>query len=348
MEQLNPSGRVAIVGAGAFGRFCIDAYRAAPDLTVVAVADPDPSVLSQVSLSGCQLTLTWEDIVAADDVEVVHIITPPHQRRPIVEAAVQRNKSVFCEKPPSLSLRELDEMMAAAEKQGVAFGVDYVMRHLALYRFLDAVTRAAIFGRPRTLSFVNLAQDVPPGHWFWDRSRSGGILVEHGIHFFDVYSRIFGSARSVFAQAPRREAAAATISYHAGGVASYLHEFAYPHEVERTQGILGFDLATLTVNGWIPTEVAGTTLSGAEELRAAARGFGISLVVEEGSPIRFSAQVPDRQRQYQAAIAAGMRDSVKQHRNPAHRTLVRPEEIRASLELALLAQEMVNTSAERD
>lgn len=256
MSNLAPPGRVGLIGAGAFGRFCFDAYRSSPDIEVVTVADPDPTALALVASSGVRRALDWRQVVEAQDIEVVHIVTPPHIRRPVVEAAISAGKSVFCEKPPALSLTELDAMLATARRHDVVFGADYVMRHLPAYRFLIDLVRAGTLGEPRTVSFVNLAQNVPGDHWFWDPARSGGIFVEHGVHFFDVYGQILGAPRSVRATVPRPRAVAATVEYLQGATGTYFHEFAYPVAVERTQSILGFDRATLQMDGWIPTRLA--------------------------------------------------------------------------------------------
>jgi predicted dehydrogenase len=28
-------------------------------------------------------------------------------------------------------------------------------------------------------------EGLAPDHWFWDPSKSGGIWIEHGVHFFE-------------------------------------------------------------------------------------------------------------------------------------------------------------------
>jgi predicted dehydrogenase len=52
-----------------------------------------------------------------------------------------------------------------------------------------------VLGRPRHFAFRNLARDdhLPPDHWFWDSRTSGGIFVEHGVHFFDAAAWLLGS-----------------------------------------------------------------------------------------------------------------------------------------------------------
>jgi predicted dehydrogenase len=43
-------------------------------------------------------------------------------------------------------------------------------------------------------TFENYASDegLGPDHWFWDRTKSGGIFIEHGVHFFDMFAGWLG------------------------------------------------------------------------------------------------------------------------------------------------------------
>jgi len=338
-EQV-PPGRICVIGAGAFGRFCLDTYARVSDVSVVCVVDPDAAALAKVHAPGAMLETDWRRAVERSDAEVVHILTPPDQRDPIVDAAIAAGKSVFCEKPPALALDSLDRMMAAAQAGNVVFSVDYVMRHLAAFRLLRVLAGSGALGAPRTLAFTNFAQNVPAGHWFWDQARSGGILVEHGVHFFDIYGRLFGRAESVRAIAPRPEVAAAAITYPSGRTGFYLHDFSYPPAVEQTRAELGFDKATVTVDGWIATGVEGCVDRGREpELRDAAGTSGVGIeIAGEGDVVRFRAAFPDRQAQYAAAIVAGMRDVVAAHRS-RRGWPISAADIRESLRVALAAQQ---------
>ena len=46
--------------------------------------------------------------------------------------------------------------------------------------------------------FENYACDQGrrPEHWFGTREKSGGIFVEHGVHFFDLFAGWLGPGRS--------------------------------------------------------------------------------------------------------------------------------------------------------
>jgi predicted dehydrogenase len=56
--------------------------------------------------------------------------------------------------------------------------------------------------------FLNEAGDegLGPEHWFWDRDTSGGIFVEHGVHFFDLVASWLGAGHVVAAVAIACEA----------------------------------------------------------------------------------------------------------------------------------------------
>lgn len=341
-STLHPSGRVAVVGAGGFGRFCIDAYRASGDLVVVAVADRDEAALAKVEASGAALSQDWHAVVNGD-AEVVHVATPPFLRREVVESALNAGKSVFCEKPLALSLEEADGMIALAQTRGVALGVNYVMRHLPAYRLLEQLSASELFGHLRTISFQNFAQSLPPGHWFWDQQLSGGIFVEHGVHFFDAYGRIAGAWELVTASTPRPEAVEAHVAYRSGVAARYYHEFAFPGAVERTLGTSFFERGYVEIEGWIPTRLSGAVVVPAASLQAlGGEASGLTLTPDPLAT-RFSIDYPDRTAAYRMAVVTGMRDIVRRHRDDSHTVTVPIEDARESLGLALACRHAVTT-----
>jgi predicted dehydrogenase len=343
VEAIRPEGRVAIVGAGAFGRFCIDAYQRHGDVAVVAVADSEAGGLAQVDAPGAELTGDWRRIMNRLDVEAVHVATPPWLRLEVVEAALASGKSVMCEKPLALTLDEADSMIDAASRAGLALGADYVMRHHPAYHLLYALSASGMLGEVRSISLQNFAQRMPPDHWFWDRQLSGGILVEHGVHFFDAFGRIAGPARHVRGDSLRREAVHVIVDYAGGAIGRYYHEFAFLRAVERTLGIVFFERGYVEIDGWIPERLTGSVLAPAPAVRAIATDIGCPFEVREDDATHVNADFGDRSVAYGACIVAGMRDVVHRHRNPAYRMEVAPDDARRSLALALASQRAIDT-----
>jgi predicted dehydrogenase len=120
---------VAVAGAGGFGRFCLDAYRQAGDISVAAVADPNLAGTALPTHPEVVVTADWRTLLDDPAVEVIHLATPPLLRAEIAVPALKAGKSVFCEKPLALSLREADEILETARVAGRSVGVNYVLRH---------------------------------------------------------------------------------------------------------------------------------------------------------------------------------------------------------------------------
>src|SRR5947209_18210423 len=105
--DLEPVG-IGVIGLGAFGRFCLEAYLGLPAVRVVALADPDPMALA----AGAQLApaatpyLDAALLLAQPGVAIVTICTTPDRHVGLVLAAILAGKHVVCDKPLGLFLSE--------------------------------------------------------------------------------------------------------------------------------------------------------------------------------------------------------------------------------------------------
>ena len=341
---VSPTACVAVVGAGGFGQFCLEAYGQTDDISVASVADPNLAGSAPPSHPELSITADWRQLVDDPAVEVIHLVTPPLLRGAIAVPALQAGKSVFCEKPLALSLREADEMLDAARVSGRSVGVDYVLRHHPAFELVGRLSASELFGPLRTFSLQNFAQVLPGDHWMWDTEKSGGILVEHGVHFFDAYGQIAGAPEEVWGSAPRKEAVEVTVRYASGAIGRYYHEFAWPKAVERTHGIMFFERGYVEIDGWIPERVHVKVDAAAAELEAVVQPLCPSAEVrEESGATSFDVRFPDREDTYRSAIVDGMRDLVAKHRDPSHRMVVSGHDARDSLSLALAGRRAVET-----
>lgn len=328
-----------MVGAGAFGRFCIDAYRQTRDIIVAAVVDP----IASDPVPGVRWERDLDAILTDGSIEVVHLATPPYVRAALAEPSLRAGKSVFCEKPLALSLSEADRMIAVARSSGVGLGVNYVMRHHPAFTLLEALMSSSLFGRVRTVSLQNFAQSLPPGHWMWDPARSGGIFVEHGVHFFDAYGRLVGRPLRLWGGSPTARSVETTIQYDGGAVGRYYHEFAYPRSVERTAGMVFAERGRVEIDGWIPTRLHGAVAAEPAEVQGVAEAAGLDMRVVAGEAPHFDVRFGDRDEAYAAAVISGMRELIALHRDPQYHMTVTLEQARESLALALRAEQAAAT-----
>jgi predicted dehydrogenase len=339
-SRVSPPACVAVAGAGGFGQFCLETYRQTGDIDVVAAADPHLAGSAPRAHPELSITADWRTLLDDPTIEVIHLATPPVLRAEIAVPALEAGKSVFCEKPLALSLREADEILDASRLAGRSVGVDYVLRHHPAFELVARLSASELFGSLRTFSLQNFAQALPGDHWMWDTKQSGGILVEHGVHFFDAYGQIAGAPEEVWGSAPRREAVEVTVRYLSGAIGHYFHEFAWPRNVERTHAIMFFERGYVEIDGWIPERVHGRVEAPAAALAAL---FPSLEVREDSGAASFEARFPDREAAYRSAIVDGMRDLVAKHREPSHHMVVSAHDARDSLSLALGARRAVET-----
>ena len=99
---------------------------------------------------------------------------------------------------------------------------------------------------------------MAPSHWFWNPAVSGGILVEHAVHFLDVVNACVGAAASrVDGRARRRSDGAADrmmaiVEHEDGPIATHSHAFTRPAAFERTTMRFTFERAEVEIEGWVP------------------------------------------------------------------------------------------------
>jgi predicted dehydrogenase len=258
-----PGVGLGLVGCGRFGAAILDAARELPGLAPVAVADRDPDRAAALAAAHRLDAVDPRRLLDDDRVEVVAVATPPAGHARVALDALAAGRHVFCEKPLATRLEDATAVLRATARPGAPrLTVDYVLRRNPLYALLGTLQRE-LFGPPRRFAFENLASDehLGPDHWFWDREVSGGILVEHGVHFFDACAWLLGSqpelVQAVEAARPGGpvDTVVATARHPGGATASFAHAFARPARAELQWTTLDWGSARATLAGWIPVEL---------------------------------------------------------------------------------------------
>jgi predicted dehydrogenase len=235
-----------------------------PGLRPVAVADRDRDRAAVLAAAHGLDSCGPERLLADPRVAVVAVATPPAGHAGLALAALRGGRHVFCEKPLATSLEDATEVSAATDRPGAPrLTVDHLLRRNPLYALLGRLGQA-VLGPPRRFALENLASDEHLGadHWFWDREVSGGIAVEHGVHFFDVAAWLLGSqperVQALEAARPdgRVDTVLATARHPGGATASYAHSFARPERAESQWTTLDWgEVAGGRLYGWVPVEL---------------------------------------------------------------------------------------------
>lgn len=204
MKRLN----VGLIGAGRLGRvYARDLAGRIPETRLVAVADPAGTLAHDVAAEFDIPRHFTDPTELIDDpgVDAIVIVTPTHVHREQVIAAAARKKPTFCEKPPALSLREVAEMKAAIDRSGMFFQMGFMRRFDAGYAAAKKHIHDGRIGTP--LVFKATSRDpFRPSLEYANPKSSGGMLIDMGIHDFDLARWFMGDVRAV-------SAVGATIAY---------------------------------------------------------------------------------------------------------------------------------------
>jgi predicted dehydrogenase len=184
--------RSGIVGAGMIAEVHARAVRGAGG-TVTAVADgtADTAGLAAARLGAERAATSVEDLVASDDVDVVHICAPNHVHASIAELALRAGKPVICEKPLAIDAPTARSLVDLARSAGVVHAVPFI------YRFYPSVREAkARVGNgstgPVRLIHGSYLQDwlaSPDDHnWRVDSAIGGAsrAFADIGVHWCDI------------------------------------------------------------------------------------------------------------------------------------------------------------------
>ena len=266
-----------IVGAGAFGGFCVETYRTMPELDVEAVADQSPEAALRFAETYGLRVLAFDEMLRNSAIEIVHIATPPSTHRELAGRALAAGKHVLVEKPLATSVEDGEALVALAAEHDRLLAVNLIMRYDPLLIAVKEIVDRGLLGAPLRGTFENWAKDAKlgPEHWFWNEAVSGGIFVEHAVHFFDLFAWLFGPGEVTGADQIVRPGSAAieavrATTRHDGVLVDQYHGFTQPEILDRQETRLLFERGDIRLSEWVPTRAEITMIGTAEEADAVA------------------------------------------------------------------------------
>lgn len=248
---------VGIIGYGGFGRFLHHAWEKLDNIKIYAVSDLNKSSSHDENIV---FYTNWKELISNPLLDIVSIATPPSTHAKIACEAMKHGKNVLIEKPVATTMEDVEKIIATQKETGKKAMVNYVLRFTPLIELLASITRNNTFGALQRVIVENYAQDesLSKEHWFWNRNISGGILVEHGVHFIDIVNNIVQtkpvtiSGTAYSRTEHQQDRVSASVLYANGVFATHYHSFNRPGFFEDATIRLVYDLAELETQGWVP------------------------------------------------------------------------------------------------
>jgi len=186
---------LGVIGCGGFGLFALQQFAQTPGLRLAGMGGTArPAALAAARRYGLEDVEQIERLLAQPEVDLVYIATPPFLHFDQARQALEAGKHVICEKPLALTPQQADELIAIARRNDRLLVANLMQRYNPLFDIVRQLIERQLLGPLLHGYFENYASDenLPPEHWFWDRAKSGGIFVEHGVHFFDLFAGWLG------------------------------------------------------------------------------------------------------------------------------------------------------------
>lgn len=222
--QANSAVRLGLLGCGNRGTAVATSFSNSTSAQVVALADLFADQLAAGRAHFSQLNAglgrtaidskllfhgprAYEQL-AASDIDLIQISTPPFFHVQHLEAAVASGKHVYCEKPVGIDIHQARHALEIAKrvKPGQSVDVGFQCRCAPPIAAIQEKIKAGALGK---IASVAANYNAPasterkcPGasadeyrlrNWLWDRALSGDILVEQNIHIIDLCNWLLGA-----------------------------------------------------------------------------------------------------------------------------------------------------------
>ncbi|MGH2894076.1 MAG: inositol 2-dehydrogenase [Solirubrobacteraceae bacterium] len=182
---------IGLIGAGRIGRMHAELLaRRIPDAAVGIVYDVHAPFAHDVARElGVPVASGVEEVLGSD-VDAVAVCSSADTHVDLVVAAAEAGKAVFCEKPVSLDLEELERGLDAVQAHGVPFHVGFNRRFDPAHASVQEAVAAGRIGEPHLVRISS--RDPEPPTLEYVRT-SGGLFLDMMIHDFDMARFVTGS-----------------------------------------------------------------------------------------------------------------------------------------------------------
>jgi predicted dehydrogenase len=194
---------VAVVGLGWWGRVVTALLQDSPRFRLIMAVDPSADAQGFARERKIALSGDLEKALGDSSVHAVILCTPHSQHTDQIIRAANAKKHVFCEKPLSLSRKDVLRATTACSQNSVVLAVGHEKRFEPP---IQEVMRLSQSGELGTLLQIeaNFSQDkflsLPADNWRLSaREAPAGPMTATGIHLLDLSVALFGPAERAFA-----------------------------------------------------------------------------------------------------------------------------------------------------
>lgn len=181
---------VALIGISGWGAEMLGALTeldSLGELSLTVISDIQYELnrakIEELGKSGTQYYQDYTEMLGKEkDLDIVVIATPIQLHRPMAIAAMEAGFHVFLEKPPAVTIQDVDAIIAASQRTSRRCAVDFLNASSGTFLELKRYIAAGALGDIRTITGVGLWQRLDS---YYSRTNWAGKLVVNGNYVLD-------------------------------------------------------------------------------------------------------------------------------------------------------------------
>ena len=190
--------KTALIGAGGIAGTHLAFLKSRKDVELAGICDTNfLKAEERVRNFGGRAYKDIEKMLDSEKPQAVWVCTPPRVRAEPLLACARRNIPVFCEKPAEAGLQEAEELKLKLDENNAKVQVGYVFRSVPAVKKLKEQMQDDKIHLVQSLYSCNLSLTDEVSAPRFNKSITGGLLVEQATHNFDLLRYLFGEVSSV-------------------------------------------------------------------------------------------------------------------------------------------------------
>lgn len=185
--------RIGIIGCGgiANGKH-MPSLSKLPDVEMIAfcdiVVERAEKAAREYGVDGAKVYEDYHELLAREDIDVVHVLTPNREHSQITVDALHAGKHVMCEKPMAINTAEAKRMLDAAKETGKKLTIGYQSRFRPDSMYLKKACEAGELGEVYYARAQAVRRRAVPtwGVFLNEYEQGGGPLIDIGTHALDL------------------------------------------------------------------------------------------------------------------------------------------------------------------
>lgn len=191
--------RIGVIGAGGRGGLAGLAHCPEQGVRLVAGADIREEALVHFRKkygADAFTTKDYRELLARKDIDAVFVTTPDYLHEEHALAALAAGKSVYLEKPMTISIEGCDRVLRSAYERKAKLYLGHNMRHFPVIRKMKELIDAGAIGQVKAgwcRHFVSYGGDAYFKDWHAERKNATSLLLQKGAHDIDILHWLCGS-----------------------------------------------------------------------------------------------------------------------------------------------------------